>query len=125
VDLLDGSTGTGSSIIGSQTTELTVNELNGPDSGSYTLSVTGTCGTATSNAVIVRVGGSGLSLCDSIDFNQNCLFPEDADLLDFLTILAGGECLTCADIDFNNDGLFPSDEDLLAFLRVLAGGTCD
>jgi hypothetical protein len=65
-------------------------------------------------------------VCDSIDFNRNGLYPEDADLVDFLSVLAGGACSTsdCSDIDFNNDGLFPSDDDLLSFLRVLAGGSC-
>jgi hypothetical protein len=65
--------------------------------------------------------------CNSIDFNQNALFPEDQDLIDFLSVLAGGACSNdpnCDDIDFNNDGLFPSDDDLISFLRVLAGGTC-
>ncbi len=66
--------------------------------------------------------------CKSIDFNQNSLFPEDQDLIDFLSVLAGGPCSegnTCNDIDFNNDGLFPADDDLVAFLRVLAGGSCN
>ncbi len=66
--------------------------------------------------------------CDSIDFNRNGLFPEDQDLIDFLSVLAGGTCSNapnCADIDFNNDGLFPDDSDIIAFLRVLAGGTCE
>ncbi len=65
--------------------------------------------------------------CDGIDFNNDGLFPDDNDLLDFLSILAGGPCSTgnaCNDIDFNNDGLLPDDNDLLAFLRVLAGGEC-
>ncbi len=65
--------------------------------------------------------------CDSLDFNADTLFPDDADLLDFLTVLAGGNCSpgnTCSDIDFNNDGLFPDDNDLIAFLTVLAGGPC-
>jgi trimeric autotransporter adhesin len=65
--------------------------------------------------------------CDSIDFNADTLFPTDEDLIDFLSVLAGGPCSpgnTCNDIDFNNDGLFPSDDDLVAFLRVLAGGNC-
>jgi hypothetical protein len=68
-----------------------------------------------------------LGTCDPIDFNQNSLFPEDEDLIDFLSVLAGGPCSpgnTCNDIDFNNDGLFPADDDLVAFLRVLAGGDC-
>jgi hypothetical protein len=66
--------------------------------------------------------------CDPIDFNQNSLFPEDQDLIDFLSVLAGGPCSDgniCNDIDFNNDGLFPADDDLVAFLRVLAGGSCN
>jgi hypothetical protein len=30
--------------------------------------------------------------CDSIDFNNNQVFPEDQDVIDFFTVLAGGEC---------------------------------
>ncbi len=65
--------------------------------------------------------------CDSIDFNNDGLFPDDQDLIDLLTVLAGGACSTgtCSDIDFNNDGLFPDDSDLITFLRVLAGGLCE
>ncbi len=65
-------------------------------------------------------------LCDSIDFNNDNLFPADDDLIDFLSVLAGGSCSTgdCNDLDFNNDCLFPSDEDFIAFLTVLAGGSC-
>jgi hypothetical protein len=64
--------------------------------------------------------------CDSIDFNNDSLFPDDQDLIDFLSVLAGGPCSTstCNDIDYNNDDLFPDDGDLIAFLRVLAGGEC-
>lgn len=65
--------------------------------------------------------------CDLIDFNNDGLFPDDADLIDYIAVLAGGFCSagnTCSDIDFNNDGLFPDDADLIAFLSVLAGGTC-
>jgi hypothetical protein len=64
--------------------------------------------------------------CDSIDFNGDSLFPDDSDLIEFLTVLAGGACSTgtCSDIDFNNDGLFPDDSDLISFLSVLAGGDC-
>ncbi len=67
------------------------------------------------------------SACDSIDFNGDGLFPDDTDLIDFLSVLAGGPCSTnlCNDIDFNNDGLFPDDLDLLTFLLVLAGGRCE
>ncbi len=70
-------------------------------------------------------------VCDSIDFDNDGLFPEDEDLLDLLAVLAGGQCERerwglglCNDIDINNDGLFPSDEDLVGYLRLLAGGNC-
>lgn len=74
--------------------------------------------------------------CDALDFNLDGFFPDDTDLIDFLSVLAGGPCSTdpalpgnvgqdgCNDIDFNNDGLFPDDADLIAYLRVLAGGAC-
>jgi hypothetical protein len=65
--------------------------------------------------------------CDPIDFNNDGFYPTDEDVIDFLTVLAGGACSNapnCFDLDLNNDGLFPSDDDLIAFLRVLAGGEC-
>jgi hypothetical protein len=77
------------------------------------------------------VGSGNLTIstvgCDSIDFNGDGLFPDDNDLVAFLTVLSGGTCdagQNCADIDFNNDGLFPDDNDLIIFLTVLAGGNC-
>jgi hypothetical protein len=86
-------------------------------------------------AVAVSYTGNSVRLtvtdttCDQIDFNRDGLFPDDSDLVDFLSVLAGGSCSTdptpgCADIDFNNDGLFPDDADLVDFLTVLAGGPC-
>ena len=62
--------------------------------------------------------------CDSIDFNQNSVFPEDQDVIDFFSVLAGATCATCADIDFNNNGVFPEDQDVVDFFNVLAGGVC-
>jgi hypothetical protein len=79
------------------------------------------------NGVAIKGFYASLPRCDSIDFNNDGLFPSDEDLIDFLVVLAGGTCSNapnCNDIDFNNDKLFPSDEDLIAYLRVLAGGTC-
>jgi hypothetical protein len=75
----------------------------------------------------IRVRWNASSTCNTIDFNNDGLFPDDTDLVDFLSVLAGGPCSNdpnCAGIDFNNDGLFPDDNDLVAFLRVLAGGAC-
>jgi hypothetical protein len=62
--------------------------------------------------------------CDSIDFNNNQVFPEDQDVIDFFNVLAGGDCPTCNDIDFNNNDVFPEDQDVIDFFNVLAGGTC-
>jgi len=67
--------------------------------------------------------------CNSIDFNQNGVFPEDQDVIDFFDVLAGGTPATCdatlgcQDIDFNNNGVFPEDQDVIDFFDVLAGGT--
>jgi hypothetical protein len=77
---------------------------------------------------LVVFPGAGLPQCGSIDFNADGLFPDDQDLIDFLSVLAGGICsteplFTCGSIDFNGDGLFPDDNDLVDFLIVLAGGT--
>ncbi|HLP84988.1 MAG TPA: beta-propeller fold lactonase family protein [Phycisphaerales bacterium] len=62
--------------------------------------------------------------CDDIDFNNNDVFPEDQDVIDFFNVLAGGDCPTCNDIDFNNNTVFPEDQDVIDFFTVLAGGTC-
>ncbi len=62
--------------------------------------------------------------CDDIDFNNNGVFPEDLDVADYLSVLAGAECGACNDIDFNNNGVFPEDQDVLDFFNVLAGSEC-
>lgn len=62
--------------------------------------------------------------CDPIDFNNDGLFPDTADIDAFRDVMAGAACPACNDIDFNNDGLFPDQEDLQAFLRVFSGGPC-
>ncbi len=62
--------------------------------------------------------------CDDIDFNNNEVFPEDQDVVDFFDVLAGAECSACNDIDFNNNGVFPEDQDVIDFFNVLAGGQC-
>jgi hypothetical protein len=42
----------------------------------------------------VQVTGAcaSFSKCDDIDFNNNSVFPEDQDVIDFFTVLAGGTC---------------------------------
>ena len=64
--------------------------------------------------------------CDSVDFNGDGLFPDTADIDDFLGVFSGGQCSTgaCGDLDFNNDGLFPDTADIDALLSVFSGGPC-
>jgi hypothetical protein len=38
------------------------------------------------------LAGGGCAGCNDIDFNNNGVFPEDQDLIDFFTVLAGGAC---------------------------------
>mgnify|MGYP000908403778 CR=1 FL=1 len=68
-------------------------------------------------------------VCDSIDFNNDGLFPDTADIDDFLSVFSGGPCSTaptpgCNDIDFNNDTLFPDTSDIDSLLSVFSGGPC-
>ena len=70
------------------------------------------------------LGYNAGSACDSVDFNNNGVFPEDQDVVDFFDVLAGGACGACNDVDFNNNGVFPEDQDVVDFFNILAGGTC-
>ncbi|HLP83857.1 MAG TPA: hypothetical protein VK157_05865 [Phycisphaerales bacterium] len=75
-------------------------------------------------AVWIQFDVAGTVGCDDIDFNNNTVFPEDQDVIDFFNVLAGADCPTCNDIDFNNNNVFPEDQDVIDFFNVLAGGTC-
>jgi hypothetical protein len=116
----------GGGIAGADTPTLQLTNVQASQAGTYTCIVTNPCGSRTSAQATLEVI---VSACDDIDFNNDALFPDDADLIDFLNVLAGGACSTdptpgCNDIDFNNDGLFPDDSDLVTFLQVLAGQPC-
>jgi hypothetical protein len=64
--------------------------------------------------------------CSDVDFNNNGIFPEDQDIIDFFDVLAGAPCPTgdCDSVDFNGNDIFPEDQDIIDFLNVLAGGAC-
>ncbi|MFO0831660.1 MAG: hypothetical protein U0637_07430 [Phycisphaerales bacterium] len=74
----------------------------------------------------IWVNGPCGPTCDPIDFNGDGLFPDTADIDDFLSVFSGGPCSTgtCGDIDFNNDGLFPDTSDIDSLLSVFSGGPC-
>lgn len=68
----------------------------------------------------------GCPVCDSTDFNGDGLYPDTADIDDFLSVFSGGPCSTgaCGDVDYNNDGLYPDTADIDALLSVFSGGQC-
>ncbi len=76
----------------------------------------------------IWVNGPCGPTCDTIDFNTDGLFPDTADIDDFLTVFSGGPCSTgaggCGDLDFNNDSLFPDTADIDSLLSVFSGGPC-
>lgn len=86
------------------------------------LTVTDALGLSTVATSIVQTAG-----CDTIDYNRDELFPDVADLSDFISVFSGGACSNdphCGDIDFNNDQLFPDVQDIQTLLSVFSGGPC-
>jgi hypothetical protein len=67
-----------------------------------------------------------VDFCDSIDFNNDGVTPDTADIADFVSVFGGGPCSTnnCNDIDFNNDGVEPDTDDLTLLLAVFGGSGC-
>jgi hypothetical protein len=117
---------TGPIIEGATRARLRLINATTADAGTYTCDVISACNTVTSTLAVVTVTNCTV-LCDSIDFNNNQVFPEDQDVIDFFTVLSGGPCSagnTCSDIDFNNNQVFPEDQDVIDFFTVLAGGSC-
>ena len=90
----------------------------------YTIRVGGTTSTARGAATLNLAFVPDVPACDSIDFNNDGVFPSDQDVVDFFDVLAGGACPACSDVDFNNNGVFPEDQDVTDFFNVLAGGSC-
>jgi len=87
--------------------------------------------TETYDAILVTSANPAPATCGDIDFNNNGVFPEDEDVIDFFAVLAGSTPATCDpvlgcdDIDINNNGVFPEDADVTCFFSLLAGGNCD
>jgi hypothetical protein len=128
--LMDGTDPVARTIQGSNTPTLTIERGLPGTNLVFRARVSNASGTTSSKPATIAI-----DQCDCIDFNNDGIFPSDEDLLEFLSVMAGGGCSTgdiiiwaveagCNDIDFNNDGIFPSDEDLLAFLSVMSGGPC-
>jgi hypothetical protein len=68
---------------------------------------------------------TSIPACGDIDFNNDGVFPDLADVAAFFEEFGGaGACPVCDPIDFNRDGVFPDNADLEAFVRVFGGGAC-
>ncbi len=132
--ILPGFTGSASAASGTATPTLTIHAADIAAGRRYRCVVSNFCGTLDSNPATLLVlpptdPSCGGVVCDSIDFNQDGLFPDTADIDDFLSVFSGGACSTdpmpgCHDIDFNNDGLFPDTLDFDSLLSVFSGGAC-
>ncbi|MFO0830751.1 MAG: immunoglobulin domain-containing protein [Phycisphaerales bacterium] len=126
--LTDGPTASGAIISGAGSATLTISGVQTTDQGAFTCVAWNDCFSSpqTPPAALTVGGPACPAACDPIDFNNDGLFPDTADIDDFLSVFSGGPCSTaaCADIDFNNDGLFPDTADIDALLNVFSGGPC-
>ncbi len=68
---------------------LTIDNAQPGDSGAYELRLRTACQTITYQTSVTVQGQPG---CDDIDFNNNGVFPEEQDVIDFFNVLAGGTC---------------------------------
>lgn len=115
----------GGSISGATSPNLGINPVAAGDVGNYDCVITNFCG---GNPSIIATLTTGPT-CDSVDFNNDGLFPDTADIDDLLSVFSGGPCSTdpvpgCSDLDFNNDTLFPDTLDIDSMLSVFSGGPC-
>ncbi|HEX2838276.1 MAG TPA: DNRLRE domain-containing protein [Phycisphaerales bacterium] len=129
--LTDGPLPSGAVVTGAATPSLVISGTTASETGDYDCLITNPCGSTTTSPVMLTIlppGDPGCgAVCDSIDFNNDGLFPDTADIDDFLSVFSGGPCSndpSCADIDFNNDGLFPDTLDIDSLLSVFSGGPC-
>jgi hypothetical protein len=109
------------SVRGVFTGQLTIERAVNGATANFRLLLNNICRGSVSDVTTIEV-----SRCNTIDINRNDVFPEDQDVIDFFTVLAGGECSTsdCVGIDFNGNGVFPEDQDVIDYFAVLAGAIC-
>jgi hypothetical protein len=113
VDLADGPTGLGSTIFGSGTGALRIENAALADAGDYRLVVTGSCGNATT-------AGATLTVFCAADFNRDG-FLDFFDFLDFVECFEIDDCSSGREADFNDDG-FLDFFDYLEFVAAFEAG---
>ncbi len=82
----------GRGIQGATTAQLSINDAGPLDAGTYDVVVFNDCGPLLSSPATIIYDANCAAVCNSIDFNNNGVFPEDADVIDFFNVLAGGSC---------------------------------
>ncbi|HYF16214.1 MAG TPA: L-type lectin-domain containing protein [Phycisphaerales bacterium] len=114
----------GGRITGLGTREIEIDPTTSADNAYYRVEFANSCGSGAFGDIFA----TSYLYCNSIDFNNDGLFPDNADLEEFLSVFGGAPCAgagyNCDPIDFNNDGLFPDNADLEAFFSVFGGGPC-
>jgi hypothetical protein len=113
IDLADGPTGRGSTILGSGTESLRIENAALADAGDYRLVVTGSCGNATT-------AGATLTVFCAADFNRDG-FLDFFDFLDFVECFEIDDCSSGREADFNDDG-FLDFFDYLEFVAAFEAG---
>ncbi|MFN7613838.1 MAG: hypothetical protein ACK5P8_01450 [Phycisphaerae bacterium] len=108
-------------VLGVFSDQLTIERAVNGATAKFRLVLSNICRGSVSEVTTIEV-----SRCNTIDINRNGVYPEDQDVIDFFTILAGGECSSgdCVGIDFNGNGVFPEDQDVIDYFAVLAGAPC-
>jgi hypothetical protein len=114
----------GGRIIGLGTTDINITNAGPNDHAFYSVEFSNVCGSSSFGPNFI----ADVVNCNSVDFNNDQLFPDSGDLDDFIAVLSGGPsaCSTgeCDPLDFNNDELFPDSLDLDAIISRLGGGPC-
>jgi hypothetical protein len=82
----------GRGIQGSTTAQLSINDAGPLDAGVYDVVVFNDCGPLLSSQATITYDTNCAAVCNSIDFNNNGVFPEEQDVIDFFNVLAGGTC---------------------------------
>jgi hypothetical protein len=74
---------------------------------------------------VAMVSVSNGQPCGDLDFNNDGVFPDSADLGAFDMAFGGAPDPGWDTIDFNRNGIFPELSDYETFLRVFGGGPCE
>jgi len=79
----------GGVVAGATSPTITITDIKTADAGTYQCVLTTPCGAISTNSAAFTVTPS----CDSIDFNNDGLFPDTADIDAMLSVFSGGQCV--------------------------------